>query len=77
MNTATAYVYLHVVNYEPTYLARLQAVRLFVEGHDGIALGRDLLADSVTEHLTAMGLDDDDLSDSVDFAAIVAEEAGV
>lgn len=42
---------MHVVNYEATYLALLRAVRLFVEGHDGIALGRDLLADSVTPPL--------------------------
>ena len=77
MNAATEYVQMHVVNYEPTYLALLQAVQLFVEGDDGIAPARDLLVDSVTEHRAAMGLDDEEVGDDVDFAAIVAEEAGV
>lgn len=77
MNSATRYVQMHVVNFEPTYLALRQAVAMFVEGDDGIGPARDFLTDAVERHRDAMGLDPEDLVDDVDFAAIVAEEAGV
>lgn len=77
MNADTEYVQLHVVNYEPTYLALLTAVDMYVNGTDGIAAARDHLADAVAEHRDAMGLNPEHLTDEVDYAAIVAEEAGV
>jgi hypothetical protein len=77
MNAATEYVQMHVVNYEPSYLALREAVDMYVNGDDGIAPARDFLADAVSQHLSGMGLDPEDLTDEVDFAAIVAEEAEV
>lgn len=77
MNAATEYVQLHLVNYEPSYLALRKAVDMYVNGTDGIAPARDFLADAVSEHMTGMGLDAEDLSDDVDYAAIIHDEAEV
>ena len=77
MNAATEYVQMHVVNYEPSYLALREAVDMYVNGDDGIAPARDFLSDAVSQHLSGMGLDSEDLTDEVDFAAIIAEEAEV
>ena len=77
MNAATSYVQLHVVNYEPTYLALREAVRMYVDSDDGIAPAREFLTDAVERRCAAMGLDPEDLTDEVDFAAIIHDEAGV
>ena len=77
MNAATSYVQMHVVNYEPTYLALQEAVQMYVDGDDGIAPARDFLADAVNQHRAGMGLDYDDLTGDVDYAAIIHDEAGV
>lgn len=77
MNDATDYVHTHVVNYEPTYLVLDEVTHMYREGdYEDMAALRDALAESVDQHWPEMGLHPTDLSDDVDYAAMIEYEAG-
>lgn len=75
MNDSTSYVRMHVINFEPTYLALMDAVAMLDDGAP-MCESRDRLAESVDYHREAMGLDADDLDFDVDFADMIEFEAG-
>jgi hypothetical protein len=76
MNEDTDYVHTHVINYEPTYLVLMDVVTRWNEDQsNGIADYRDELRAAVESHADAMGLDPEDLSDDVDYAAMIEYEA--
>jgi hypothetical protein len=76
MNEDTDYVHNAIVNYEPTYIALGEAVTAWQADQDGpIGPYRDQLRDDVEQHREAMGLDAGDLTDDVDYAAIIQFEA--
>jgi len=75
MNADTEYVRMHVVNYEPTYVALNHAVSLYWNDEGkGIAAARDYLRDAVERHYRDAGLDDEHLTDDVDYADIIVWE---
>lgn len=78
MNSATEYVYLHIVNYKPTYRDLVMAASLWAEDQTGgIADYRDIVAESVESNWDEMGLRPEDWDrEDVDYAEIVNREAG-
>lgn len=73
MNEATSYVHLHVVNYEPSYLALMDAVNRLRNGEE-LREVRESLADAVAEHVGGMGLRTNDLGADVDYTAMIEYE---
>lgn len=74
MDTATEHVHLHVVNYEPTYVALNHAISMYEnDGGRGAAEARDYLIDAVERHALDAGLDYSDLDD-VDYSAMIQWE---
>lgn len=77
MNYTTDYVHTHVVNYEPTYLILSEVVDLYREGdYEDMVTLRDAMAEAVDDHWPVMGLCAEDLTDDVDYIAMIEFEAG-
>jgi hypothetical protein len=75
MNEDTDYVHTHIVNYEPTYLVLANCVLAWEDDQHGpLAPYRDILRSEVEANFVAMGLHPRDLTDDVDYAAIIEWE---
>jgi hypothetical protein len=75
VNESTQYVRMHVVNYEPLYVALNHAVSLYRPAeHGSIDAARDYLSAAVGRHYRDAGLDDRHLSGDVDYAEMVRWE---
>jgi hypothetical protein len=75
MNDDTAYVHTYVIDYEPTYLALTEAAHSYREVRRKLSQARDMLAEAVKKHCSAMGLKLEVFSD-VDYTAMIENEIG-
>jgi hypothetical protein len=76
MNESTEYVRMHVINFEPTYLALMEAVKDYQSETLTFHEAREELAAAVHTHREAMGLRASDLGDDVEYGEMIDFEVG-
>lgn len=76
LNEDTDYVHTAVINYEPTYVVLVEAANGYDDDTFDRPEARDMLRGAVEAHYEAMGLELSDLTDDVDYGAMIEFELG-